>query len=175
MALNVPLVSGKLGEVTWKPAEKLTSTDQLSTTLAEDIEAQATFNVTATDERGCQTATANVTVEKEECLEMTAEFVTENNGNELIADCKDGKVVFHISRNREGNKEAIIKINLGNDANLSGLPETLTIPAAATTFEVPVKAAKLGQPYHNTFNVVAECENCISAPVSFEVITTELE
>ena len=175
MALNVPLVSGKLGEVTWKPAEKLTSTDQLSTTLAEDIEAQATFNVTATDERGCQTATANVTVEKEECLEMTAELVTENNGNELIADCKDGKVVFHISRNREGNKEAIIKINLGNDANLSGLPETLTIPAAATTFEVPVKAAKLGQPYHNTFNVVAECENCISAPVSFEVITTELE
>ncbi len=175
MSLNVPLVSGKLGTATWEPADKLTDIDQLNAVQNEDFETETSYTVTVTDDRGCQTATAKVDVVKDECLEMTAELITEGNDNELIADCKEGKIVFNIGRNRSGNKEAIIKLDFDNNANLGGLPKELTIPAGASTFEVPVKALKGDLPYHITFNVVAECENCTSEPVSFEVTTTQLE
>lgn len=175
LALEVPLTSGTLGKVVWEPAKPLSDINELSATLASDVEDQQKFTVTAKDTTGCLTAKSTVTVIKEDCIEVSTELVTDNNTTELVSDCNEGKLLFHITRNKQKGKNVEIKINYDADANLS-LAETISIPGKDNLYAVPIKALNGATPYHNEVSLEVVCANCTQpSDTTLQLSTTQLE
>ncbi len=167
---------GPIKTITWEPADQLEKNEGTTVTPLQCPDIAETFTITAEDKTGCQQAQETLVLKP--CaneIEMSAELVTENGSSELITGCNTGKIVFHINQSIAGKDDVKIGINIPSGYNIEGLPKELTIPASDTTFEIPVTAKIEDTPYHNTFNVEATCEECITEPVSIEITTTQLE
>lgn len=78
--IEVPLLSGSLGEVTWEPTDYLASIEKLSATIADDLDSSIVYTVKATDSTGCQETETKVSVIKKICLDLIVPpFFTPNN------------------------------------------------------------------------------------------------
>jgi len=168
--------TGDIKKIVWEPADLLKENNSFTVNTLSCPEHEQTFTIKAEGLFGCQQAQETLVLKP--CaneIEMSAELVTENGSSELITGCNTGKIVFHINQSIAGKDDVKIGINIPSGYNIEGLPKELTIPASDTTFEIPVTAKIEDTPYHNTFNVEATCEECITEPVSIEITTTQLE
>lgn len=120
LEVEIPLLSGTVGDAMWEPMEKLESVNLLKANLADDIEGKSIdFIVTSKNESGCQTATTNVKVMRDLCVNLDVpEFFTPNNdgqndfwrikGLEALEKCiakiydRWGKLLFEFNPNEEG-------------------------------------------------------------------------
>ena len=69
--INVPLLSGAIGEVVWEPTDLLENIDVLTATLTEDFNSVLVYTVTATDTMGCQSTSATVKVKMAKELDLS--------------------------------------------------------------------------------------------------------
>lgn len=176
LEITVPLVSGKIGEVTWSPSNKLKAINKLKATLTDDIEKE-TFTVSATDSSGCQTANTFVSVEREKCISLTAVLETRNKTSDLIANCNDGKLILNILRNQKSGSNTEISLTYDNAANIAGLNKEYSIPANQSKLEIPISSIVSANPYHHDVTIGIECKNCTGSESKSEIklSTNQLE
>ena len=78
--INVPLLSGAIGEVVWLPTDLLENINDLTATISEDFDSTMVYTVIATDTTGCQSASATVKVKMSKELDLTIPtFFTPND------------------------------------------------------------------------------------------------